>query len=176
MARDFASWLPGGAVPPPDHGGEPEPVSQRPLSPQRAGYPGQTLGLPQRGPGSLTGMGRRFAALLVDWLVAYGLAALAATLGLVPPPLLSTAVMVIWLALGAVAVALFGFTAGQFMLGLLVMPVQARTGQARVGPRVGLGRAVLRGLMIALIVPALFVDEDGRGLQDRLTGTAVVRR
>jgi hypothetical protein len=30
--------------------------------------------------------------------------------------------------------------------------------------------------MIALVIPALFVDFDGRGLQDRLTATAVVRR
>jgi hypothetical protein len=31
-------------------------------------------------------------------------------------------------------------------------------------------------VMIALVIPALFVDVDGRGLQDRLTATAVVRR
>jgi hypothetical protein len=30
--------------------------------------------------------------------------------------------------------------------------------------------------MIAFVIPALFVDVDGRGLQDRVTGTAVVRR
>ena len=41
---------------------------------------------------------------------------------------------------------------------------------------VGLGRLAARGLLIALVVPALFVDSDGRGLQDRVTGTAVVRR
>jgi hypothetical protein len=41
---------------------------------------------------------------------------------------------------------------------------------------VGLGRAVVRSLLIALVVPPLFADSDGRGLQDRFTATAVVRR
>ena len=41
---------------------------------------------------------------------------------------------------------------------------------------VGIGRAVARGLLIALVVPALLTDSDMRGLQDRVTNTAVVRR
>ncbi|MDT5205742.1 MAG: hypothetical protein QOD34_2378, partial [Mycobacterium sp.] len=41
---------------------------------------------------------------------------------------------------------------------------------------VGLGRATARGVLIAFVIPALFVDVDGRGIQDRVTGTAVVRR
>ncbi|MGH3559426.1 MAG: RDD family protein [Mycobacterium sp.] len=152
MVRSSASWLSGPG---------PSPASGR--------YPGETLGLPERGPRSLAQVGRRFAALLIDWLVAYGLAALAMTVGLVSMRLLSTAVLVIWLVLGAVAVRLFEFTPGQFALGLRVVSVDGRV-------HVGLGRAALRGAMIALVIPALFVDADGRGLQDRATGTAVVRR
>jgi hypothetical protein len=41
---------------------------------------------------------------------------------------------------------------------------------------VGSGRAAARGLLIALVIPALFIDGDGRGIQDRLTATAVARR
>jgi hypothetical protein len=33
-----------------------------------------------------------------------------------------------------------------------------------------------RGLLVAMVIPALFTDADGRGIQDRVTGTAVVRR
>jgi uncharacterized RDD family membrane protein YckC len=132
-------------------------------------YLGQTLGLPERGPGSLAGTGRRFAALLADWLLAYGIAALGVTLGLITARQLATAVLIIWLVLGALAVRLFEFTPGQFALGLRVASIDTRA-------HVGLGRAALRGLMIALVVPALFVDYEGRGFQDRLTGTAVVRR
>jgi uncharacterized RDD family membrane protein YckC len=154
MARSNRSWLSG-----------PGPLESGPPR----GYPGEKLGLPERGPGSLARVGRRLAALLVDWLLAYGLAALGMTLGLISPKMLSTAVLLIWLVLGVVAVRLFEFTPGQFALGLRVASVDERR-------HVGSGRAVLRGAMIALVIPALFVDVDGRGLQDRLTGTAVVRR
>ena len=114
-------------------------------------------------------MGRRIAALFGDWLVAYGLAALAMTFGLFSMGMLSTAVLVIWLLLGAVSVRLFGFTPGQFALGLVVVPTDGRI-------HVGFGRALVRGLLIALVIPALITDTDLRGLQDRLTNTAVVRR
>jgi RDD family len=132
-------------------------------------FPGQRLGLPQTGSRSLARMGRRFAALFVDWLIAYGLAALAMTVGLVTLPMLSTIVLVIWFVLGAVSVRLFGFTPGQFALGLVVVPVDNRL-------HVGFGRALARGLLIALVIPPLITDTDLRGLQDRLTNTAVVRR
>ncbi|MGA8331214.1 MAG: RDD family protein [Mycobacterium sp.] len=138
-------------------------------SEQPRGYPGEALGLPEHGAGSLVGMGRRLAALIVDWLLAYGLAALGTTFGLISPRVMSTAILVIWLVLGVLAVRLFAFTPGQFALGLQVASIDDRL-------HVGLGRAAARGLLIALVVPALFVDADGRGIQDRVTGTAVVRR
>jgi hypothetical protein len=78
-------------------------------------------------------------------------------------------VLLIWLVLGVVAVRLFGFTPGQYALGLRVASVDNRV-------HVGTGRAALRGLLIALVIPALFTDTDGRGFQDRLTATAVLRR
>lgn len=154
MARTTSSWLSG-----------PEPA-------EAGTYPGQRLGLPRTGPGSLVGFGRRLLGLALDWLVAYGLAGLGLALGVVTPTLLSTAVLVIWLLLGVVAVRLFGFTPGQFAGGLRV----ATVGPASHGSGVGVGRAAARGLLVALVIPALFTDGDGRGLQDRATGTAVVRR
>jgi len=114
-------------------------------------------------------MGRRIGALLIDWLIAYGLAGLILSLGLISLQVLSTAVMVIWFVIGAASVRLFGFTPGQYALGLIVIPVDNRQ-------HVGLGRALARGLLIALVVPPLFTDSDLRGLHDRLTNTAVVRR
>ena len=130
-------------------------------------YPGETLGLPKSGPGSLASMGRRMAALLVDWLIAYGLAALAMAFGLFSERVLSTAVLVIWFLLGLVAVRLFGFTPGQLALGLGVVALDGQ---------LGVGRVAARGLLVAFVVPALFTDWDGRGVQDRLSNTAVVRR
>jgi hypothetical protein len=154
MARSNRPWLSGQG---PVESGEPQ------------GYPGEPLGLPERGPGSLARMGRRLAALTVDWFLAYGIAALGVTLGLISRQAESSAVLVIWLVLGVLAVRLFEFTPGQFAFGLRVTSVDQRL-------HIGLGRAAARGAMIAFVIPALFVDLDGRGLQDRVTGTAVVRR
>jgi uncharacterized RDD family membrane protein YckC len=114
-------------------------------------------------------MGRRIGALLIDWFIAYGLAALGMTFGLVSMATLSTAVLVVWFVLGAISVRLFGFTPGQLACGLLVVSVDGRQ-------HVGIGRAVVRGLLIALVIPAVITDSDLRGLQDRVTNTAVVRR
>jgi hypothetical protein len=158
MAPAIGSWLSG---PEPSDSGDPAPLPRT--------YPGERLGLPLSGPGSIGRFGRRVAALCVDWLLAYGLAALAMTLGLVSLAALSTAVLVIWLVIGAISVPLFGFTPGQLVLDLKVMSVDNRA-------RVGYGRALARGLLITLVIPALFTDSDLRGLQDLATKTAVVRR
>jgi uncharacterized RDD family membrane protein YckC len=118
---------------------------------------------------TLAGFGRRVLALLIDWLIAYGLAALGMSLGWWSTAMLSTAVLAIWFVLGAVSVRLFSFTPGQLALGLMVVSVDNRQ-------HIGIGRAVVRGVLVALVVPPLFADSDGRGIQDRLTNTAVVRR
>jgi hypothetical protein len=151
MARELGSWLSG-----------PQSLSNR------EGYPGERLGLPAAGPGSLAGLGRRAAALAVDWLISYGVAGLGLAAGLYGSAFLATAVLIVWFVLGVVSVRLFGFTPGQYALGLRVASVDNRL-------HVGTGRAVARGLLIALVIPALFTDIDGRGFQDRLTATAVVR-
>jgi uncharacterized RDD family membrane protein YckC len=164
MPRTFGSWLSG---PSPSEAGA------------RAGgadeYPGQRLGLPQTGPGSVATTGRRVGALFVDWFIAAGLARLLVVFGMIGENEFlyswrgSTAGVVVWLLLGIVSVRLFTFTPGQFAFGLRVVSIDHRE-------YVGVGRALVRGLLVFLIVPLLFVDNDGRGLQDKLTGTAVVRR
>ncbi|MCH9721421.1 MAG: RDD family protein [Actinomycetia bacterium] len=152
MAGEIGSWLSG-----------PESVGSG------DGVPGQRLGLPPDGPGSLARSGRRIAALMVDWMIAYGLAGLGMAVGFFNISFLATAVLLIWFILGVVSVRLFGFSPGQYLLGLRVASIDNRL-------HVGTGRAAARGLMIALVIPALFTDSDGRGIQDRVTATAVVRR
>ncbi|WP_200820275.1 RDD family protein [Mycolicibacterium houstonense] len=161
MARTMGTWLSG---PGPFDAGDGEDGRD-----SQGKYPGERLGLPESGPGSLARMGRRLGALCIDWLVAYGLAGLAMALGLVSLALLSTAVLVIWMVLGTVAVRLFSFTPGQLAVGLVVVPADGRD-------RIGIVRAFLRVVLIALVIPPLVSDSDLRGLHDRLTFTAVVRR
>ncbi len=155
----LGSWLSG-------------PGSERPVDDST--YPGKALGLPETGPGSLARFGRRFSALLVDWLICYGLGTLSVVFGGVSEYEYQyvwhgTPAVIAWVVVGTVSVRLFGFTPGQYALGLRVVSVGR-------SPYVGLGRAFVRMLLVLLAVPALLTDADGRGLQDRLTNTAVLRR
>ena len=123
---------------------------------------GARLGLPAEGPGSLAGFGQRAVAFLVD-AVAGALVA-----GLVTAPELPRN----WslLSFGLITVVfllLSGQTPGMRLLGL-------RLAHPRPGQRLALWRAVVRTALLCLLVPALVVDADGRGLHDRLTETAVV--
>ena len=160
MTRPLGSWL-SGSDPSGDSG--------------RNEYPGQRLGLPEKGPGSIAGFGRRIAALLIDWFIAYGLVGLLVALGLMNQqtflytPLGSTSIAVVWVVLGVISVRLFGFTPGQLALGIRVASVDNRI-------HVGIGRATVRGILVFFVIPALFTDSDLRGYQDRFTGTAVVKR
>ena len=66
-----------------------------------------------------------------------------------------------------VSLVLFGQTAGMRLVGL-------RLAHPRAGERLAWWRAVVRTALLCLLVPALVVDYDGRGLHDRVTDTAVV--
>ncbi|GAB2915083.1 RDD family protein [Rhodococcus aerolatus] len=154
------SWLGGDASLPP--------TSDEPQS-----HPGELLGLPAHGPGSLPGLGRRAAAVTLDWLMALAVA------GLLPGGR-STTTLLVWAAVGVVAVALFAFTPGQLVMGIRVVAVPTPAEAARgdvVSPAVAVGwrRALVRSLLLAVVLPAIIMDRDGRGLQDRLSSTALVR-
>ena len=125
------------------------------------GHPGERLGLPVEGPGSVAGLGRRLLALLVDWglclLIAAGFA-----LDRVWGPSL------VLLVEQTLLVGLLGYSIGHRLLGLTV----ARLDGAPVGP----GRGFVRALLLCLAIPAIVMDRDGRGLHDQAAGTVVVRR
>jgi uncharacterized RDD family membrane protein YckC len=150
MARWIESWLPGAS---PAAGGP---------------YPGERLGLPAAGVSSVAGLGRRTGALAVDWLLAYGIAALLTGPDALGDPNLGWYVLGIWYLLTAVPVAVFGASAGMTALGIRVASVDS----AAV---IGVPRALLRTAMVALVLPPLARDEDGRGWHDRATRTVVVR-
>ncbi len=150
MARWIESWLPGAPV-------------------ETSGpHPGERLGLPATGVSSVAGLGRRFAALAIDWLLAYGIAGLLSGPGALDDPNLSWSVLGIWYLLTAVPVAVFGASAGMVALGIRVASLDSSA-------VIGVPRALLRTAMIALVLPPLARDEDGRGWHDRATRTVVVR-
>jgi uncharacterized RDD family membrane protein YckC len=156
VSRVTGSWLSGGIG---ETGDEPQE------------WPGERLGLPKEGPGSVAPRGVRLLALLID-LVLMSLA----TSVFVEVDVNRPEVMqqfnytsgVVWFVITSVMIALFGFTAGKALLGLRVVRLDGK-------PMVGPVRAVPRTLLTALLLPAAIADADSRGLHDKVTGTVVVR-
>src|SRR6476646_10225401 len=133
-------------------------------------YRGQRLGLPQAGPGSLAPTGRRVLALLIDLVVA----TLVAGVFVRPDRHAGLAdrlpgqwSLLPWALDYLLGLVLLGRTFGMYLTGLRVIRVDERR---PIGP----GRALVRTALLAVLIPALFVDTDLRGLQDRLTATAVI--
>jgi uncharacterized RDD family membrane protein YckC len=128
-----------------------------------ASYPGKRFGLPEEGPRSVAGIGRRLGALLIDWLLcdALALGALhtraAAQLGT-----LILFAAEVWLLTG-----LTGFSIGKRVLGIRVARID--------GKPVGLVMSALRTILLLLVVPALVLDKDLRGLHDKASRTIVIR-
>ena len=134
-------------------------------------WPGERLGLPKEGPGSVAGRGVRFAALLIDLVLMALVTSVFVEYDVNQPEVMRQFQLVAslaWFVITVVMVSLFGFTAGKLMLGMQVVRLD---GTAMVNPL----RALPRTLLVALIVPAAIIDADGRGLHDRVTGTVVVR-
>jgi len=124
---------------------------------------GASLGLPPAGPGSLAAFGTRVIAFVVDATAS----ALAAGL-FTAPRLPGNWSLLVFGVMTVLTLIAFGQTPGMRLLGL-------RLATPRQGQRLAVWRSVVRTALLLLLVPALLVDADGRGLHDRLTDTAVVR-
>jgi hypothetical protein len=122
-------------------------------------YPGQGLGLPERGPGSVASMPRRILALLIDWLLSMVIA-----YWLTHSQFWTIAVFAVEV---YVLTALTGTTVGKRLADIRVIRVGG-------GP-VGFGWALVRTAILLTVVPPLLTDRDLRGLHDRASDTVVVR-
>ncbi|WP_325695744.1 RDD family protein [Pseudonocardia sp.] len=151
VTRWTGSWLPGS-----DRGNTGPPNAP-------AGYPGERLGLPEQGPGSVAGFGRRASAFGLDLLMSAVLAGM-----FTAPRLPENWSLLAWVLLTVVPTAAFGMTPGMTALGVRVARLDGRT-------FVGLPRALLRTVLLFFLVPALITDTDRRGLHDRATGVIVLR-
>jgi len=132
------------------------------------GHPGDRLGLPSTGAGSVARLGRRLLALGVDWVACV---IVVTAFGLDPlygPATDSLVALLVLVVEQTLLVGLLGYSLGHRLTGIRV----ARLDGAPVGLLRGLGRAAL----LALVIPPLIMDRDARGLQDIVAGTVVVRR
>ncbi|HEX2314936.1 MAG TPA: RDD family protein [Thermomonospora sp.] len=130
------------------------------------GYPGERLGLPEKGPGAIAGYGRRLVALFVDWGLCMLIAASATRILELPAQSRSLLTLALFALQAVVLTATIGVTLGKRLCGIRVVRLDGRP----VGPLWGLVRTVL----ILVVVPALFWDRDHRGLHDRAANTAVI--
>ena len=132
------------------------PWPARPCPARRAG---EKYGLPETGSTSVPGLGRRLAALFIDWI----LCAIIAT-GLLHSQYWTLAVF------GAetyILLVLTGTTIGKRVLGMRVARLD--------GQRIGLGWGLVRTILLLTVVPPLVIDSDRRGLHDKAANTIVVR-
>ena len=132
-------------------------------------YPGQRLGLPESGRGSLAGWRARVAALLLDWA-----ASMAVAVGVFGTEVLTGSGWQAWMTLATffvestllVTVASGSF--GQLICRIAVVRLDTKP--------VGFPRAALRQALICLALPPLIIGADRRGLQDLASTTVVVNR
>ena len=140
--KDIGSWLTG-----PDTSG----ISK---------YPGERLGLPEAGPGSIARAGRRIVAIVIDW----GIALLISNFAFAGD---SWATLAIFAAEQILLVGTLGYSIGHRIAGIHVV----KPGGGPAGPLAGLVRA----LLLCLVIPAVIFDPDQRGLHDRAMDTVLVR-
>ena len=141
--KDIGSWLSG-----PDTSG----ISR---------YPGERLGLPEAGPGSIARAGRRIVAIMVDW----GIALLISNFAFGGD---SWANLAVFAAEQILLVGTLGYSIGHRLVGIHVV----RLGGGPAGPLA----AVVRALLLCLVIPAVIFDPDHRGLHDKAMNTVLIRR
>ncbi|MGM9473163.1 RDD family protein [Pseudarthrobacter sp. YS3] len=141
--KDIGSWLTG-----PDTSG----ISK---------YPGERLGLPESGSGSIARAGRRIVAIMVDW----GIALLISNFAFGGDP---WATLAVFAAEQMMLVGTLGYSIGHRLVGIHVV----RLGGGPAGPLAG----VVRALLLCLVIPAVIFDPDHRGLHDKAMNTVLVRR
>ncbi|MDR6613585.1 RDD family protein [Leifsonia sp. 1010] len=128
------------------------------IAPSR--YPGERLGLPEVGPRSVGRVGRRIAAIVIDW-------AIASLLSFAFFHYDSWATISIFAVLQIVFIPTLGGSVGHRALGMRVVAVR--------GGWVGVWRPIVRTLLLCIVIPALVWDSDQRGFHDKIAGTVLIR-
>ena len=112
-------------------------------------------------------LGRRLAALVLDWFIAV-LSAAAVFQSSVPPEGVREGLIVsgVFIVEVALLVGLLGFSIGKRLARIRV--------EGPDGGPIGVPRALLRTVLLSLVLPALVMTEERRGLHDLAAGSRVV--
>lgn len=117
-------------------------------------------------PGVVAGLGRRIAAISIDW-VASLLVASVIVPGLRPwSDNASFPILLVFFAEVTLFTWIFASSFGQRLLRIEVVDL--------FGARLSLWRIALRTLLICLVVPAVILNSQGRGLHDRAVGSVAL--
>jgi uncharacterized RDD family membrane protein YckC len=111
-------------------------------------------------PWPVASLQRRFGALMIDWLLCL---LIAGFLGPLPNNWAPFVLIVEY----AFFIGVFGQTPGMRLTGVACV-------SAAQGRPIGIPRALLRGVLLAVLVPALIMDRYRRGWHDRAAGSVVV--
>jgi len=133
-------------------------------------WPGQRLGLPREGRGSIARPGRRIAALAIDVACAglIGFAFFSSPDPVTGVPFANPwATNLIFFVVQIGFIPLIGGSPGHRLLGMRVSMAS--------GGWVGVWRPIVRTVLLGLIIPAVVWDADQRGLHDKAVGTVLVR-
>jgi uncharacterized RDD family membrane protein YckC len=122
-------------------------------------YPGERLGRPAEGPGSIARLGRRVGAIVIDYGAAY---LISGFFGWDP-----LAILAIFAAIQIVFIPVVQGSPGHRIFGLRLVRLD--------GAWTGLWRPVLRTLLLIIVIPAVIWDADQRGLHDKAAGTVLIR-
>lgn len=114
------------------------------------------------GRGEPVGLGRRFLALFIDWLLC--LFASAPLGGLQDNAWAAPAALVVEYAF---FLGLFGQTPGMYVARIRCVGYVS-------GRPIGIPRAIVRGLLLVLVIPPLVMNSEQRGLHDRAAGSVIV--
>ena len=123
-------------------------------------YPGERLGLPETGTGSIARPGRRIAALAIDWACAVVISIAFFSYDALATTVVFSIVQILFL-------PTLGGSPGHRLLGLRL--------QLAGGGWVGLWRPIVRTVLLCLVIPAVIWDADQRGLHDKAAGTVLLR-
>lgn len=125
------------------------------------GYPGERLGLPETGRGSIATFGRRLAAFAVDVVISDVFALLLF-------PQVAYWNLLVFFVEVFLLTAMMGGSAGHRVCGVYIARMDGRR-------PVGFLWAFVRTALLCLLIPALIWDRDFRGLHDRAANTVAVR-
>ena len=132
-------------------------------------YPGSGLGLPAEGRGSLASWRARVSALVIDWGASMAVAVGAFGGGVFEANAWqSWMILAVFFVQKALLTAFTGSSFGQLITGVGVTRVD--------GSPLGWWRALARAAMVSIVLPAVVIGSDRRGLNDLLLDSVVVTR